>query len=300
MKKMFTIFSAVFLAGVLLVGCSTNKPEDKKETKQTTKKETIVLGVASSTQTIDEVEKSAKVIQEKLEKETGLQVELKVDASFEDLITSVESGKVDLVFLNSSSYVKVKEKGDIDVVVKGVRFGKDFYRAQYNVRADSNINSIEDLVKEKGLKWAYPDKTSTAGYLFPALQIMDMGGDINQFVAVETGGHDSALKSLLNGDVDFATTFEDGRTTIIKEYPNVNEKIKVIGYSDKIPNDNASISNKLSSDTKDKVKKALLSFSNDKEAMSALKELYGWDGISEAKDSDYDIVRAVEEKFPQK
>lgn len=300
MQKIIKAIGLLTVCSSLLVGCGTNNTVSKQEIKkEEIKKEKIVMGFSSSTQSIDEVEKSAKILQKKLSEKTKIDVEIKVDASYEELMQDMKDNKVDLGFLNSSSYVKVKENTDIDVLVKGIRFGKDYYRAQYNVRYDSKIKSIDEIVKSKKLKWAYPDKTSTAGYLFPALQMMEKGADLNNFVAVETSGHDSALKSLLNGDVDFATTFEDARSTIIKEYPDVNKKIKVIGYSDKIPNDNAAISSKVKSKTKEKIKKALLEFSEDKEAIEALNSLYGWSGVTEAKDSDYDIVRALEKEFPQ-
>lgn len=304
MKKLliFVLFSIATIG--LLAGCTSSEtPETKEDKKKEENKaiESITLGLVPTSQTFEEAEEQIQPFADELQKETGLNVEVAVEDSFESLASKMKEGKIDLGFMASFAYVQFAEEANIESIVKATRYGSGTYKAQYNVLADSNIESIEDLITKEGLVWAIPDKGSTSGYLFPASQMMDMGvEDVNEeFVVVEAGGHDGAIVSLLNGDADFATTFDDGRSTVKDEFPNVMEDVRVLGYSDEIPNDNISIRKDIDGKLKEQIKQVLLSFNESETVIESLGNVYRWDGIVESKDSDYDVVRSAYEKFPQ-
>ena len=70
----------------------------------------------------------------------------------------------------------------------------------------------------KGKKIALQDVTSTAGYTFPTCDVKNEAG-INatkDMKIVNVKGHDQAVISLLNGDVDAAAVFNDARNTVKK------------------------------------------------------------------------------------
>ncbi len=154
----------------------------------------------------------------------------------------------------------------------------------------------------EGKTWAIPDLTSTSGFLFPAAQIMDKFGveDVQSGFfsnTVEAGGHDNAIISVYEGDADVATTFDDARTAVEEDYPDVMDKLKVVGYTDEIPNDTISVTKELSDEWEKKIKDTFLSFNDDEEMIKIMNEVYSWDAIIEAEDSKYDVVRDTYEKF---
>lgn len=158
---------------------------------------------------------------------------------------------------------------------------------------------MEDLVEREGLTWAYPDTLASAGYLFPASHLMDMGVDDldTHFKHSQVGGYDNALIALLDGQADFATTFDDARDIIEKDHPDAKEKIRVLGYTEPIPNDTISVRSDLDEELVDKIRDGFLSFNDDEEMLEVLFNIYSWTGITEAKSEDYDIVRDVYERF---
>ena len=89
----------------------------------------------------------------------------------------------------------------------------DDYKSEILVK-DSDIKSLKDL---KG-KIALQDVTSAAGYTFPLATLKEEAG-INatkDMKIVNVKGHDQAIISLLNGDVDAAAVFNDARNIVKK------------------------------------------------------------------------------------
>ena len=74
---------------------------------------------------------------------------------------------------------------------------------------------------------------------------------------VNVKGHDQAVISLLNGDVDAAAVFQDARTIVKKDQPNVFKDTKIIKLTEPIPNDTISVRPDMDKAFQDKLKKHL-------------------------------------------
>jgi phosphonate transport system substrate-binding protein len=107
-----------------------------------------------------------------------------------------------MAFIPGLGYVLANQLCGVKVGGKAVRFGLDWYAAMVVVQRDSEYQTLADL---NGKKWAYPDAGSTSGYLYPQYMFQQAG--LVPGETVEAGGHDSALRALYNGEVDFATAF---------------------------------------------------------------------------------------------
>ncbi|MEK5379804.1 phosphate/phosphite/phosphonate ABC transporter substrate-binding protein [Niallia sp. FSL W8-0635] len=298
MKK--TLFSLVMvLMLVALTACGGGeKNESSKSNGNDGEIKELTLGFIPS-QEADKIADTVEPLEKKLSEELGIPVKAEVMIDFVGLVEGMRTGKIDIGFLNPFGFVQAEDRANVDVLLKAIRNGGDTYVAQYVVPADSKINSIDDLVNTEGLVWAYADTLSTSGYLFPASQLMDKGvKDLStHFQHSVVGGHDNAILSLLDGQADFATTFDDARDTVEGDYPTVKEDLKVIGHTDPIPNDTLSVRSDLPDEWKQKIKDAFLAFNDDEEMMTIMHDVYTWDGIAEAKSEDYEIVREVYGKF---
>lgn len=258
----------------------------------------LVMGFVPST----DAEKIADTIDplaNRLAEELGIPVRGQVMTNYTALVEAMGNDRVHIGFIPAFGYVLATERYDhIDAILKSVRYGSSTYRAQYTVRADSDIRNVEDL---EGRVWAFPDLASTSGYLFPAAQLMDEYGvsEVDNFFfnMIQAGSHDNALITVLEGDADVATTFEDARGNITGDYPEAMDQLRVIGYTDDIPNDNISVSTRLSQDLRDEIRSIFLSFNEDDEMLEIMATVYNWTGIDPADDSDYDVVRSTYEKF---
>jgi phosphonate transport system substrate-binding protein len=293
MKKFLTLLMALVMVFSLAAcgGGDDNTGGDKKVEK-------LTLGFIPS-QEADEIADTVEPLEKYLSEELGVEVEAEVMIDFVSLVEGMRTGQIDIGFTNPFGYVQAVDRADVQLIAKAVRNGSDTYKAQFIAPADSELNSIDDLVATEGLKWAYPDPLSTSGYLFPAGLLMDKGVEDlkTHFKQTAVGGHDGAVTAVLSGQADFGTTFDDARTILAEETPDINDKVKVIGYTEAIPNDGISVSKDLSEEWVNKIKDAFLAINDKPEVLEIMKEVYSWDGVVEAKDSDYDVVRSVFKKF---
>ncbi|MBM7097519.1 phosphate/phosphite/phosphonate ABC transporter substrate-binding protein [Bacillus sp. H-16] len=259
----------------------------------------LVMGFVPSTDS-DQIASTVEPLTERLSEELGIEVDGRVMTNYSALVEAMGSGQVQIGFIPAFGYVLANERHDIEVILKSLRAGDDSYRAQYSVRADSGIESLEDL---EGKVWAFADSASTSGFLFPATQIRnDFGMTEDEFFGdmVETGSHDNALITVLEGGADVATTFEDAREVIEGDYPEVYDEengLIQLDFTEPIPNDTISVISELSEDMVNQIREAFLSFNDDEDMIEIMNEVYRWDGIAEAEDSEYDIVREAYDNF---
>ena len=151
----------------------------------------------------DVIVTGGEVLAEELKAATGLNFTVDVPTSYAATIEAMCASPDDTMgFLPALGYVLANERCGVQVGNAAVRFGLPWYAAQIVVRADSGIESLEDL---NGKTWGQPSATSTSGALFPSAMFADMG--IEPARIVETGGHTAAMLAVFNGDVDFATAF---------------------------------------------------------------------------------------------
>ncbi|WP_096441012.1 MULTISPECIES: phosphate/phosphite/phosphonate ABC transporter substrate-binding protein [Bacillaceae] len=277
---------------VAMTACGSNADGGDEEIEK------LTMGFIPS-QDADELADTAQPLADQLSEELGIEVEAELMMDFVGLIEAMRTQQVDIGFLNPFGFVQAEDRADAEVILKSERDGETSYLAQYSVPADSDIESIDDLVEQEGLVWAYADDLSTSGYLFPASQLRNMGVENldNHFNRFTVGGHDNAMIALLDGQADFATTFEDGRDSVADEFPDVYDDIRVIGYTDPIPNDTISVRSDLPEEMKEDIKQAFLNFNDDEEMLEVLYDIYTWTGIAEATSEEYDIVRDVFEEF---
>ncbi len=178
----------------------------------------------------------------------------------------------------------------------GVFFGDD--GAQLGETTDDGTeispgsSCIGDLANVAGKTIAFTTETSTSGYLFPALELTELGIDPTTGVnGVFTGGHDAAVVAVYNGDAEIGLSFDDARRTLRAEQPDVGEKVIVFSITDEIPNDVVAVSSDLPQDLKDAIYDAIADFLDTEEGEAIFDAIYGWTDVSRAVEADFDIVR---------
>ncbi|NTV35792.1 MAG: phosphate/phosphite/phosphonate ABC transporter substrate-binding protein [Anaerolineaceae bacterium] len=138
-----------------------------------------------------------------LNKATGLEFVVTIPTSYAATIEEMcASPKDTMGFIPGLGYVLANQLCGVDVAFKAVRYGSDVYWAQILVQRDSPYKTLKDL---DGKKWGNTDPGSTSGYMVPLVMFEDAG--IKPGEAVETGGHNQAVKAVYNGEVDFSTSF---------------------------------------------------------------------------------------------
>ncbi len=155
-----------------------------------------------------------------------------------------------------------------------------------------------DLNVLKGEKVLFVEEGSTSGYLYPSLQLKNMGIDYqNDITQVFAGSHDGVISGLYNGDAKFGVTYDDARRTLRKTNPDVGEKVIAIGISAEIPNDVVAVRTDLPEDIKTKIYQILSDYMATEEGAAVMDEIYGWTDVVPAVNSEFDVVKQAAEEF---
>jgi phosphonate transport system substrate-binding protein len=290
MKKLLLILLLSVLA-VAVVACGNDEAGDHPEE--------IVMGFVPSQDSAN-IADTIEPLAERLSEELGVTVQGRVMTNYAALVEAMGNDQVHIGFIPAFGYVLATDRYEqVEVILKSIRHGSSTYKAQYTVRADSDIQTLDDL---EGKVWAFPDTSSTSGYLFPAAQLMDEYGveNVENWFSdlIQAGSHDNALVTVLEGDADVATTFDDARDSIAGDYPEVYDELRVLGYTDEIPNDTISVNtDSFSPEFIQQITDVFMSFNDDEEMITIMDEVYNWTGIDLAEDSEYDIVRDTAARF---
>lgn len=283
----------VLVLAALAVALTTVALQPAPTTGQTK----LIMAFVPSRET-DIVLFSGQQIARMLSVSLGIPVEAVVTTSFTAAIEAMCSGRADIGALNPFGYVLAHEKCGVEISAISVRFGLPYYRAQISVRADANINKIEDL---KGKRFAFVDPASTSGYLFPAAMLKKLGYDPDKFFSQTffAGSHPNVILAIYRGQVDGGSTFEDARTNIQAQFPDVMQKVKAIAYTDPIPNDTWSVRPGLNPALKAKIKDRLLRIAKTPTGVEALRNLYSIEGLTDVVELTNDQVRRLGIRFDQ-
>lgn len=254
----------------------------------------LVLGFVPSVEA-DKIADSAKPMADFVSKEIGIPIETFTSTDYAGMVEAMGSKKVDIGSLAPLAYVLAKDQGAADVMLKTSRRGSYSYPWMFVARADSGIKQVSDA---KGKKIAFVDPSSTSGYLYPAYYLKKNGFEPDKFFSQTqfAGGHDTAVRAVYNGDVDIAAVYDDARNKVESVIKDIKSKVVVIYTSkgvDEIPNDTISLRSGLDPALGAKIKAAFLKYATSEDGKKVLQEVYEVDNLGEAKDADYDPVRAI-------
>ncbi len=255
----------------------------------------LVMGFVPS-QESDKIAETAEPMAQFVSKEIGIPIKTFTSTNYVGLVEAMGSGNVDIGALAPLAYVLANDQNGAQVLLKTSRKGALTYHAMFITRADSGIKRIEDA---EGKRMAFVDPASASGYLFPAAYLKSKGFNPEKFFSQTkyAGSHDNAVKAVYNGDVDVAVVYDDARNIVEKTIPDVKEKVVKIGQTEEIPNDTISVRKGLDPALAQKIKAAFLKYAQTPEGKKTLMAVYEIDGMAEAANADYDVVRRTAQQM---
>ena len=227
-----------------------------------------------------------------LSKLSGVPVRAQVASDYAGVIEALRSRRVDLAFVHPVGYVLARREAGCDILVRDVWQDRIAYKASFYVRKDKGIERLEDL---RGRTIAFVDPASSSGYIYPMVLLIKRGlvqnRDPKTFFkeALFAGTHDAALRALLQGRVDAATTFDRAPQIHLKD-PALEAQLVAVAETPDIPEAGICARPGLPADQVLAIKRALLSMKRP-DHTAVLKDIYDIDGFVEGKDADYDPVR---------
>lgn len=248
----------------------------------------IVVGFIP-TEKAEELTPKAQQLEKYLESRLrNVDVEVVVPTSYEPLIEGMRFGHVQAAFMDTGAAWIAHEKAGAEIVLAEVVNGRVYYQATAFVRADSDIQTMDDI---KGKSIAFTSWTGSSGFIRPTAMMQERGIMTihgNDPIAVEqalsetfsqhtfAGGYKAALKLLVKGKVDVAFGADDAPERFLT--PEEQSQIKVLEKYGKVPSHVFIVSKDLHQIYKIKLVKAMtgLNYANNNHI---LKQLYGAEAL---------------------
>ena len=229
-----------------------------------------------------------------LGKLVGVPIRVTVASDYAAVVEALRNRTADLAFVHPAGYVLANREAKAMIVAKDQWHGNTSYTSRIYVRKESGLKTLEEL---RGKTIAFVDPSSTSGYVYPMVMLIEKGlvqnKDPKTFFKefVFSGSHDAGLQALLNGHVDAFASFDQAREQYLKD-PAEREKLIYIAESAPIPEGGICARDGLDPALVAKVRAALLSMKGPTYA-PVLKALYDIDGFEPAEDREYEPVRAA-------
>lgn len=296
MKKFTVLLLAVMMA-VSMVGCSS---QDKKE-----EQDSITIQFVPTNN--DGIDATTEAFASYLEDILGLDVNVTVATDYTTIVEAMESGKVDVGIMPPAAYVQARQLKAAKAILSSTLIDYDqktelpikdsstgTFKAEVLVRADSDIDSYEDLV---GKNVAYLSVSSASGYIYPIAEMKAANIDVSKCNLTAISDVTSAIKAVANGQVDACFTFEGSRYVFKDAITDDNgnpidlySKLKVAVLSDgDIPNDAIAVLPSMSEDLQKKIQDAFLKMASDEKGLEIMSA-WGHTGYVVADDSAYDTI----------
>lgn len=224
---------------------------------------------------------------EYLSQAIGRPVSLQLSPNMASAINEIANNNVDLAYLTPVAYIKAHQKGKADILVKTVTNNKASFQLMIVVRKDSPIRTIADL---EGSEFAFGDKAA----LLQRAVVVGAGIPLNKLGSYKFIGHyDNIARGVEVGD------FDAGILKDTKAFKWESKGLRILYRSPALPPYNIAVSNKLNKATREKLKNAFIALDDSnprhRAIIKALSKKYN--GFTEAKNSDYDVVRKLIKPF---
>ena len=256
--------------------------------------ETLRIGVLPE-EDVAVMKERYKPLKAHFEDVLGIEIELFFGTDFTAMIEAMRFKHIEASKFGPFSYILAAERAGAEAVAQGARNRfVPTYKSFIITKEGSGIDNVADL-EDKVFAWV--DPASSSGYLFPRAHLVQETGIENDSLdayfdqVIYSGGHDSSVRAVINGDVD-AASVSDSQIQKMEaaEYPGI-ETIKVVTETRPIPRSPEAVRSDLPQSLKTAITFAYVSFNDE----PFLTDHNYNEGFILVDDEAYDVVRDTAE-----
>lgn len=179
-------------------------------------------------QTIDDIRMIYQPMLTWLGKRTGTRFDVVGASSYEDLVQLIAEGKVHLARLGPASYVAARQQNhDIQLLVTELQWTPDktkltdsYHSNIVSLKSRGDIKSLQDL---KGKIFAFVDRISTSGFVYPNYLLQNKGIMPEKYFGkiYYLGSHPRVTDAVAAGSVDAGAISDYNLAEAKKKYGDV-------------------------------------------------------------------------------
>ncbi|KAB2930239.1 MAG: phosphate/phosphite/phosphonate ABC transporter substrate-binding protein [Leptonema illini] len=280
------------LASMASIGCGGNSggfseptfDERTEMPKAADDSNALRFGAASMENPIELSESYYPLLKELSEK-LGRPVRFVPLKNNDELMQAIVRGQVDLARLGPLVYLNLRDRTDLEVLVRPVKKDGTGSYAVIAVRNDTPMKTLQQL---RGKSIALGDPKSTYSNIMPRKMLRDAGVSMGDLSSVGMlGSMDNCAQNVLNGAY-VAGAMSD---SIYEKFRTRAIGLRILARSEDLPGEPIVARSALGAATIDQVRRALLSV-RDPEVLNAISP--GQEAYVPAAPGDYDRFRAFE------
>ncbi|MBI5016341.1 MAG: phosphate/phosphite/phosphonate ABC transporter substrate-binding protein [Deltaproteobacteria bacterium] len=260
----------IVFASLLLASCSN---EGRPVAEEPSTQEALNIGLIPEQNIFAQLQRY-QPLAAVLSEAVGRKVELKVLRRYGNIIENFNAEHLDGAFFGSFTYVLAHERLGVEVLARPVNAnGASTYYGLLLVRKDSGIRRAEDM---KGKVFAFVDRATTAGYLFPLAyfsqhRITDYRTYLKE--TYFTGTHQDVILDVLGRKADIGAL----KNTVYEEFVRANPKsaaeLLVLARSAEVPENGLAVRKDLVPKISAALKSTLLEMHTTSTGRSALNAI---------------------------
>lgn len=298
-KSILLIISIVTI--LLLAACGSegnSGADDTSQNEQASDSEgndenaqEFTIGVIPA-QTEGEMQGAMDKLQAKLTEDLGREVAVEVYPDYNGVVEAMNYDQIDMAYFGPLTYVIAHAQSGAQAIITQLIDGEPYYYSYIITQADSELESIDDLVNNASeIDFAFGDPSSTSGSLIPSIELQDQGiyqsEDEHEFNSVRfTGSHDATALAVQNGQVDAGAIDSAIYNQLIESGSIDGDKLKKIWQSEELFQYPWAVHPDTDQETIENLQSAFLSI-EDEEILNA----FGASGFTEASNEDYESIR---------
>lgn len=216
----------------------------------------------------------------------GMKVKIIIVKDYNSLGEQIQKGTIDGGWFSPFAYITAAEMTPLIPVATPLINGRDYYNGYIITRNDSGIETLQDL---PGRTFAYVDKNSASGYLYAKHSMKEAGLDPESIFLNVTfaGSHDQVIQGVIGGEFDAGATYNEAYEKMQNAGTDMSG-IHIISATGNIQKDAIAFSRNMDAERISLIKNAFLNFSDFSGITTPVT------GFVEAKDSNYDLIRQVQ------
>lgn len=275
-------FLLVLFVGILLLQPSPS-PADEKE---------FLIGLIPEMNIFKQKQRFIP-LGDYLSKKTGVTIRFTVLSRYGNILDSFHKEKLDAAFFGSfTGAVAVHKLGVVPLARPVNPDNTSTYLGYIFVRKDSGITDVTGM---KGKKFAFVERATTAGYVFPLAYLKDHGiSDIDSYLHSYyfAGSHDAAIDAVLKKKADVGAAKNTIYDMMLAGKPSLEKELRIIARSPAVPSNGLCVRKELDDVLKRKLREALLAMHTDPEGKTVLSR-FGALKFIETTERDYNPVHLL-------
>ncbi|HWR42498.1 phosphate/phosphite/phosphonate ABC transporter substrate-binding protein [Sporomusa sp.] len=221
----------------------------------------------------------------------GLRARVIIVSDYDALGRAMFNGTVDVGWFSPFAYVSAKKTGNLIPLVTPVVNNSASYTGLIIGSKDRGYANLDAL---NGKKFAFVDRQSASGYIYPRALLVQGGKTPEKFFqeTVFLGSHIRVIESVLDGAVDGGATYSEAIATARGRGLQV-EKLAILAQTEAIPKDAIAGRPGLAAELSEKLRQSFLAITDQDKKYGTLLTKTGINGFTIAQDEAYEVVRKV-------